>query len=63
LGDGRRLFADGTTPTALELVDTRTTSRGVVVHVYRPAGQPAYGAVALAHAGDVVRETGSDRTP
>jgi RibD C-terminal domain len=30
LGNGKRLFADGTTPTAFTLIDTTTTSRGVV---------------------------------
>jgi dihydrofolate reductase len=45
LGEGRRLFGDGVTPTALSLVETRTTSTGVVVHVYRPAGKPTYGTI------------------
>jgi hypothetical protein len=39
-GSGNRLFAGGTTPAALELIDTKTTSRGVVAHIYRPAGKP-----------------------
>lgn len=42
LGAGRRLFGDGVTPTALSLVETRTTGAGVAVHVYRPAGKPTY---------------------
>jgi dihydrofolate reductase len=46
LGNGKRLFTSGTTPTALKLVDTKTTSRGVVVHAYEPSGKPEYGAVA-----------------
>jgi dihydrofolate reductase len=53
LGSGRRLFADGTTPAALELIDTETTSRGVVAHVYRPAGTPRYGSVAPRQEGDI----------
>lgn len=61
LGDGRRLFSKGTTPTALELVDTRTTGRGVVIHVYRGAGRPSYGSVGLDDTGDIIREAGSDR--
>ncbi len=56
LGEGTRLFEDGIAPCALRLVETRTTSRGVVVHVYEPAGKPQYGAVSLEQAGDVVRE-------
>lgn len=47
LGSGKRLFADGTIPTALELADTKSTSSGVVVHVYQPSGRPRYGAVAV----------------
>ncbi|HZC72092.1 MAG TPA: dihydrofolate reductase family protein [Jatrophihabitans sp.] len=46
LGNGKRLFTTGTTPTALKLVDIKTTSRGVVVHAYEPSGTPEYGAVA-----------------
>lgn len=45
LGSGRRLFQDGITPTALKLVDTKTTSTGVVIHVYKPAGRPTYGSI------------------
>ncbi|MFL6121126.1 dihydrofolate reductase family protein [Actinophytocola sp.] len=43
LGTGKRLFADGTVPAALELVSTETTSSGVMACVYRPAGKPTYG--------------------
>jgi dihydrofolate reductase len=47
LGTGERLFRDGIAPAALRLVDTKTTSTGVAVHVYQPAGKPAYGSFAL----------------
>lgn len=47
LGNGRRLFEAGVTPAALELVDTKTTSTGVVIHVYQPAGKPSYGSFEL----------------
>ena len=43
LGKGKRLFAEGAVPAALRPVDHRTTSTGVAVHVYRPAGRPAFG--------------------
>ncbi|MGH3391882.1 MAG: dihydrofolate reductase family protein [Actinomadura sp.] len=56
LGDGKRLFAEGTTPTALELIDTKTTSRGVVAHIFQPSGRPKYGAVAPEQEGDVVKD-------
>jgi dihydrofolate reductase len=45
LGNGRRLFKDGSTPAALRLVDTKTTGTGVVIHVYEPAGRPTYGSI------------------
>ena len=63
LGRGNRLFADGTTPTALELIDTKTTSRGVVVHVYQSSGSPEYGSALLKQEGDVVKGVTSSRTP
>ena len=63
LGSGNRLFADGTTPTALELIDTKTTSRGVVVHVYQSSGSPEYGSALLKQEGDVVKGVTSSRTP
>jgi dihydrofolate reductase len=43
LGSGRRLFADGGTFTALRLVDSRTTTSGVLIATYRPAGPTAGG--------------------
>ena len=36
LGSGRRLFRDGGPPATLQLVDTRTTTTGVVIVTYRP---------------------------
>jgi dihydrofolate reductase len=39
LGAGRRLFPDtGSSPSALELVDSATTGTGVLVATYRPVG-------------------------
>lgn len=55
LGTGKRLFAEGTTPTAFELLETKTTGRGVVVHVYHALGNPSYGSVGLEQTGDVVK--------
>jgi dihydrofolate reductase len=37
LGSGRRLFADGGAPAALRLVDTVTTTTGVIIATYEPA--------------------------
>ncbi|MFE6200710.1 dihydrofolate reductase family protein [Streptomyces sp. NPDC057838] len=42
IGTGKRLFADGAVPTALEPVSVSTTKSGTVVGVYRPAGKPRY---------------------
>ena len=36
LGSGRRLFPEGGAPAALRLVDTKTTTTGVVIATYRP---------------------------
>jgi len=38
LGSGRRLFTDIGSLTALQLVDSKTTSTGVLIATYRPAG-------------------------
>jgi dihydrofolate reductase len=37
LGSGQRLFADGGSFTALRLVDSKTTTAGVVIATYQPA--------------------------
>ncbi|MEU8570982.1 dihydrofolate reductase family protein [Streptomyces pathocidini] len=47
LGEGKRLFANGTVPTALTLTDQRRSDKGVSVQVYQPAGRPAYGSFDL----------------
>lgn len=46
LGRGKRLFGNDSAPTALELVDTKTTGTGAVLHVYHPAGKPTPGSFA-----------------
>jgi dihydrofolate reductase len=47
LGKGERLFANGAKPAALRLRDSNTTSAGVAVNVYEPAGDPTYGSFEL----------------
>jgi dihydrofolate reductase len=37
LGSGRRLFADGGTFATLKLIDSTTTTTGVVIATYQPA--------------------------
>jgi dihydrofolate reductase len=38
VGTGKRLFADGTLPAALELLESRVSPSGVVIGRYKPAG-------------------------
>jgi dihydrofolate reductase len=44
VGQGTRLFPDTGPDTALELVDSRATSGGLIIQVYRPSGSPRYAA-------------------
>ena len=39
IGSGKRLFADGTVPAGLRLVDTTVSATGVVIGTYVPAGE------------------------
>jgi len=39
LGTGKRLFAEGTIPAAFELIDSKTTPKGVIFANYRRAGE------------------------
>lgn len=43
LGSGKRLFGDGTIPTAFALAASRTTAKGVFIATYRPTGRPTLG--------------------
>lgn len=61
LGNGKRLFDDGTTPAALNLTGTKTTSRGVAVHIYEPAGQPEYGSATAQPEDGVVKDSVSQQ--
>ena len=47
VGSGKRLFADGAVPAALKLVDSTTSSTGVVIGTYEPAGELVTGSFAL----------------
>jgi dihydrofolate reductase len=42
LGQGARLFSDNGPDTALDLVESRSTPKGVTIQVYRPTGRPRY---------------------
>jgi dihydrofolate reductase len=39
VGSGKRLFADGTVPAGLKLVDSTVSTTGVVIGTYEPAGE------------------------
>jgi dihydrofolate reductase len=47
IGSGKRLFADGTIPAGLRLVDSTVSSTGVVIGTYEPAGEIVTGSFAL----------------
>ncbi|MDI3340898.1 MAG: dihydrofolate reductase family protein [Sphaerobacter sp.] len=47
LGSGKRLFGDGAIPAGLRLVDTQTSTTGVIIATYEPAGGINYGSFAL----------------
>ena len=47
IGSGKRLFADGTVPVGLKLVDTKVSTTGVVIGTYEPAGEIVTGSFAL----------------
>src|SRR4030081_3230439 len=42
VGQGTRLFPDTGPDIALELVDSRSTPKGITIQVYRPTGRPEY---------------------
>jgi hypothetical protein len=42
VGQGTRLFPNTGPDRALELVTSRTTSRGITIQTYRPAARPEY---------------------
>jgi dihydrofolate reductase len=47
IGSGKRLFADGTIPSGLKLVDSKVSTTGVVIGTYEPAGEIVTGSFAL----------------
>jgi dihydrofolate reductase len=47
VGPGKRLFSEGTVPSGLRLLDSKVSSRGVVMGTYEPAGEIAAGTFAF----------------
>jgi dihydrofolate reductase len=43
IGSGKRLFAEGTVPAGLTLVDSTVSTTGVMIGTYRPAGEVVTG--------------------
>jgi dihydrofolate reductase len=46
LGSGKRVFADGTVPTALRLTESVTSPNGTLQLTYETTGAPTYGNLA-----------------
>jgi dihydrofolate reductase len=42
IGQGTRLFPDTGPDVALDLVESRSTPKGITIQVYRPTGRPQY---------------------
>jgi dihydrofolate reductase len=47
VGKGKQLFGDGTNPSNLKLVDVKSSSSGVIITTYQPAGELKIGSFAL----------------
>jgi len=47
IGSGKRLFSDGTIPSALKLLDSKVSTTGVVIGTYEPAGEIVTGSFAV----------------
>ena len=45
IGSGKRLFSEGTVPSALRLIDSKTSATGVLMGTYEPAGELVTGTV------------------
>ncbi len=45
VGSGKRLFAEGTRPRSLRLVDTKVSATGVIIATYEPVGQLETGTI------------------
>ena len=56
LGTGKRLFADGAIPSGLKLVDSKTSTTGVLIATYERGGDIEYGSFALEEPTEAERE-------
>jgi hypothetical protein len=53
VGQGTRLYPDTGPDIALDLVESRSTPKGVTIQVYRPTGRPQYATATPTQARDV----------
>lgn len=53
VGKGKRLFDEGTIPSNMKLVNSRTSTTGVVITVYEPGGELKTGSFALDDSADM----------
>ena len=49
IGNGKRLFGQGTVPSGLKLMDSKTSSTGVIIAIYAPGGDLKTGSFELEH--------------
>src|SRR5262245_3356020 len=47
IGKGKRLFAEGTKPQGLKLVDSKASTTGIIIATYEPSGELTTGSFAL----------------
>ncbi len=47
IGKGKRLFGEGTQPASFKLIDSKTSTTGVIIATYEPAGELKTGSFAL----------------
>jgi dihydrofolate reductase len=47
IGKGKRLFGEGTLPAGLKLIDSKTSTTGVIIATYEPAGKLKTGSFAI----------------
>lgn len=45
IGEGKRLFAEGTLPRSWKMTDSKVSTSGVMIGTYRPAGELKTGTV------------------
>lgn len=53
VGNGKRLFDEGTIPSNMKLVSSKTSSTGVTINVYKPGGELITGSFALDDSADM----------